>query len=374
MGIAVRARISQLTGQLVRLGPMATPVHAGGEFIFVRASVSDSTLAALESVSAASGTGSLVRKTRRNLRTLVEDALLLDEQGAPRSSRHIMDRLQEEYGSEPLARIASSYLDEGRRSRAHDHLVALIDHLDRVQQPVPDERSGMAYPRPRVLACVGPEAPDGSEAGGRAALYRMCLRLELEALGGCVVVERENVEAVLREMNLGTSNLADQRAGAAIGHFLPASLVLLGEYLPSEGGEDLFLRIVDTETSRVLFSFMEHVSRDADLTVACRRMASRLLERIRSAEPFVTPVVDVGDETVTLPLGRFHGVASGTLFDLYVLAGGTPGPGDRKVGTARIARLQDDLSEANVVWNSAAGAMKADSLYARETQGYDASP
>jgi hypothetical protein len=57
-------------------------------------------------------------------------------------------------------------------------------------------------------------------AEAQALLYRIGLRAAFERLGGLVLVERENLQDILREMNLGVSDLAAPDARTAVGRLL----------------------------------------------------------------------------------------------------------------------------------------------------------
>lgn len=73
-----------------------------------------------------------------------------------------------------------------------------------------------------------------------------------EAHGGVALVERERLLAVLRELNLGTSTLADDATALRIGRLAGARMMLFGAYQIIGGQMRLDLRLVAVETGRLL--------------------------------------------------------------------------------------------------------------------------
>jgi curli biogenesis system outer membrane secretion channel CsgG len=89
-----------------------------------------------------------------------------------------------------------------------------------------------------------------------------------EALDRYVLVERERLLAVLRELNLGSSGLADDATALRIGRLTGARMMLFGAYQIVAGQMRLDLRLVDVETSLVLST--------AEQTVASATITARL--------------------------------------------------------------------------------------------------
>jgi curli biogenesis system outer membrane secretion channel CsgG len=65
------------------------------------------------------------------------------------------------------------------------------------------------------------------------------------------LVERERLLAVLEELNLGSSQLADQATGLRIGRLVGARLMLFGSYQVVAMQMRVDLRLVEVETGRV---------------------------------------------------------------------------------------------------------------------------
>jgi PBP1b-binding outer membrane lipoprotein LpoB len=74
----------------------------------------------------------------------------------------------------------------------------------------------------------------------------------VQQAGGYTVVEREKLEIVLRELNLGSSSLADPSTQLRIGRIAGARLMIFGAYQVVADQMRLDLRIVDVETGRII--------------------------------------------------------------------------------------------------------------------------
>lgn len=80
------------------------------------------------------------------------------------------------------------------------------------------------------------------------------------------LVERIYLRELLDEQKLGSSDLADQDARLKIGRLLGARYMLFGDYLALGPVLRMDVRLVDSETSRVLFS--EQLTGDQDSVLA----------------------------------------------------------------------------------------------------------
>jgi len=209
--------------------------------------------------------------------------------------------------------------------------------------------------RPRVLACLGPTATGGGRgAEDTARLIRIFVQSELQRRGGTVVVEREALEEILREHELGGSDLADPRARNLLGKFLPAGFLLPGDLLPSNGGCTVLFRITETETSRILGTLHVTIASDADLPAQCSKMAGDILSMIRKAAPWTVPVVrSPGGGRFSAPIGRFHAARTGDRFILARKPAAASPPGSAQpVGTAALRDPGDESTDLDVTWDA----------------------
>ena len=72
------------------------------------------------------------------------------------------------------------------------------------------------------------------------------------------LVEREKISQLLDELQLSTSDIADQeRAPVMLGKLLGAHLIAAGKIVRIRGDNSLTLRVFETDTSRIVISIAE---------------------------------------------------------------------------------------------------------------------
>ena len=360
LGSALREKVSALTGQMVQMGPLPVSGHAGGEFVFVRHEAG-SPLAQLSPVApvsvAAAGAverGANAPAVKRSRDEALKSALALTREGAPKSATSLINVVLQQNAQDNLARAVADYIKRNQQQEGRDELQDLIDKIEAKGKKKADGEAPLS--RPRVLACLGPVLPSGGGAAAEdiALLYRIVLRAELAGNASLRVIEREALETLLQEQNLGTSDLADPRARMAIGKLLPASLLLLGDVLPSESGDRLYLRLVDTETTQVLGSFSAKRGAEDDQEKVCAELASKIADRIVALKPLMAPVTKVEGIKLRASLGSYHALNNGTGFTVI-----SRKLRDKKVpddfeefelGTATVSSVSEFSCELDVVW------------------------
>ena len=87
----------------------------------------------------------------------------------------------------------------------------------------------------------------------RQGLAQMLIS-DLGSLEGVKVVERERLQEVLKEQQLGTSGKLDPRTAARIGKLLGARYLVLGSYFDALGTFRADARLVDVETGEIIKS------------------------------------------------------------------------------------------------------------------------
>lgn len=99
---------------------------------------------------------------------------------------------------------------------------------------------------------------------------------ELGANPAARVVEREQIQRLLDEQNLGAENRVDPRTAARIGKLVGARYVVLGTFIDFYGDFRVDVRLVNTETSEIVKTESERMQRD-HLFDIIRSVATRLM-------------------------------------------------------------------------------------------------
>ncbi len=76
---------------------------------------------------------------------------------------------------------------------------------------------------------------------------------------GVQIIERQKLVSVLQELQLGSSELADESVRLKVGRMLGARRMVFGSYLVSGSNMRLDLRLVDVETGSILKTAKETV-------------------------------------------------------------------------------------------------------------------
>jgi len=287
IAVSIRAKVSELTGQLVRMGPLVSPAHAGGEFVFVRSGI-----------------------------------------GLPA----------------PAVSNAKPEKPVFRNAEPANRLQQLAAQIETYSRKAPNN----AFIRPRILACLGPTGSNPEET----AMVRSRLHKSLDTIGGCILVERKAFDALLQEIELGRSRLVDSRATPEIGKLLPASLILFGEIIPIGNQQEIQLRIVDTETSRVLSSASASFTNHDDLDVACQTLAERIMKTMNKARPLLIAARQTESGKLRAGWGKFHGARVGDMFEIITRdAVGTISEKEIPQGIARLLSLGEEQAEFQAEWS-----------------------
>jgi tetratricopeptide (TPR) repeat protein len=171
--------------------------------------------------------------------------------------------------------------------------------------------------RPMVLTFMNFQEKGGlTERDGLSAVLTSQLTDKLNSGRRAQVVERILVEKLLEELNIGTSELADQDTALRLGRVLAAKLIGTGSliYLPS--GTLLSLRLIDTETSALPKVITRQITPGAGLEKEFDRLHREILEAITTKYPLRGYVVQTTGERILLNLGQKQGVTIGIKFDV----------------------------------------------------------
>lgn len=113
-------------------------------------------------------------------------------------------------------------------------------------------------------------------AGLKVGLAQMLIT-DLTGTAGLEVVERERLQAILDELELGHEGFADPARAAKVGKLLGARYMVLGGYFQLASTLRIDARVVEVETSRILDSHgvngsvAEFMGMEAELAAFARR-------------------------------------------------------------------------------------------------------
>lgn len=97
------------------------------------------------------------------------------------------------------------------------------------------------------------------------------LIIELSQNTGIRLVERENIEAILREQNLARDGRVDDATAARVGRLLGAKHIITGSFVTDRSGTMVVtLKSIDVETSRIAWTHMDRDRSDNFLALVAK--------------------------------------------------------------------------------------------------------
>ena len=160
------------------------------------------------------------------------------------------------------------------RARAVVSVLALVPVLLSAQQRGQDTRPGIA---------VLPFANGGSYGQGKEdfdALERGIAGMMISELAqnpAARVVEREQIQRLLDEQNLGAQGRVDPQTAAKVGKLVGARYVILGNFIDFYGDFRVDVRLVNTETSEIVKTESDRQQRE-HLFDIIRNVSTRLMK------------------------------------------------------------------------------------------------
>ena len=160
------------------------------------------------------------------------------------------------------------------RARAVMTVLSLVPVLLGAQQRSQDTRPGIA---------VLPFSNGGSYGQGKedfAALERGIAGMMISELSqnpAARVVERQEIQHLLDEQNLGAQGRVDPQTAAKVGKLVGARYVVMGTFVDFYGDFRVDVRLVNTETSEIVKTESERMQRDHMFDII-RNIAARLMK------------------------------------------------------------------------------------------------
>jgi hypothetical protein len=171
---------------------------------------------------------------------------------------------------------------------------------------------------------------------GFGVIFTTRLAETLNASGRVRVVERAVVDKLLRELNLGSSELADPATALELGKVLSAKLITTGSLFYHNENYLLTLRLIDTETTRIAKVISADVSGTGAAQKDMHRVNRQILTAIMEQYPLQGYVVRAQGDQIMVNLGAGQGVVPGTRFEIVEAAAPIEYRGRRLQGRPKV--------------------------------------
>ena len=210
-----------------------------------------------------------------------------------------------------------SIQNNAEKKKRMDKLIQTLSERYRSQKGRKDVVDDTWTSRPMILTFMNFQEKGGlTERDGLSAVLTSQLTDKLNSSSRAQVVERILVEKLLEELNIGTSELADEDTALRLGRVLAAKLIGTGSLIYMPSGTLLSLRLIDTETSALPKVITRQITPGAGLEQEFERLYHEILEAITAKYPLRGYVVQTEGEKILLNLGRKQGATVGIKFDV----------------------------------------------------------
>jgi tetratricopeptide (TPR) repeat protein len=210
-----------------------------------------------------------------------------------------------------------SLQNNAEKKKRMDKLIQTLSERYRSYKNSKDVVEDTWTSRPMILTFMNFQEKGGlAERDGLSAVLTSQLTDKLNSSRRAQVVERILVEKLLEELNIGTSELADQDTALRIGRVLAAKLIGTGSLLYLPSGTLLSFRLIDTETSALPKVITRQISPGAGFEKEFDLLYREILEAITTKYPLRGYVVQTTGDKILLNLGRKQGVIKGIKFDV----------------------------------------------------------
>jgi Flp pilus assembly protein TadD len=180
------------------------------------------------------------------------------------------------------------------------------------------------------------------DRAGMDTLVQRELETRLQASGKVSVVERDMLDKLLQELNLGSSEITSADTQRRLGQVLSAGVLGFLSFVPSANGVAASLRLVDTETTAILAQVSAPLDEN-NPEAALKAMIERIVTWAASERELKGLIADcTSDDAIMVNVGARHGVTPGMAFT--VLAEGAP----VEVGGRVVTRRQEAVGRVEV--------------------------
>jgi hypothetical protein len=365
LGNEVFDRMKKNTGRTIAVGPLSLPGTGNDQFVFAENGKGQKGAGKVDQVG--DNTPGSPQKPIATEEVL-SSVLALSRLGATNSAIRLLANLSSSGSQlEGLVSAVKEYIITERKAESGVEIRSLVANLKEIRKKQdaagPDQRSSS----PRIIACIGPSAPPSAsqDVENRVLLSRILLQSQVKASGRAVVVEREQLEQILREMELGDTDLSDPRTRLALGKLLQAGVMLFGEYIPGGNEDTLMLRVVDTETTQLLDMISGEINAQSPAK-DCRRLGDQLVDSIIKNCPVKAEVTAHEGKILKISAGSLHGVAFGALFDIFEEKEVSKLSISKPFARAKVISVEPDMAQLELLEGQIWGDRKAQDVRAKE--------
>ena len=207
---------------------------------------------------------------------------------------------------------------DSQKKKDMDELVQrLAERFRKQQKSIFSKEEDTWTSRPLILTFVDLKEKGGlPDRDGFASVLMLELSEQLNASGRIQVVERELMERLLEELNLGTTELVDPDTALRLGKILAAKIIGTGALYFMPASTMLSLRLIDTETAGLPKVINRQFDRRTSLDSELNNINDEIQKALVQKYPLQGFVVQASQDRILINLGSKQGVHKETQFEV----------------------------------------------------------
>jgi tetratricopeptide (TPR) repeat protein len=196
--------------------------------------------------------------------------------------------------------------------------------------------------RPVTVTFLDFESKGKMTMEGEMDFLKIALAQALRKTGRMEVVEREKIDRIMAELNLASSELANEDTRLRLGRLFGARLIATGSFIRYGEETQVNLRMIETETTLAPVAVSEVFEGKKSAGELAKAVADALVDGIKSEYPIRGVINLVNGSEVKLNIGAKVGVVEGMKMEVL-------DKDQLKVGLIEITGAGPDVSKAKVV-------------------------
>ena len=216
-----------------------------------------------------------------------------------------------------------------------------------------------SWTSPPLVVAFLPSASQQSvffDRAGMDVVVRREIEARLQANESVRVVEREVLDKLLQELQLGSSELAGADTQLQLGKVLSARMLGFIDFAQVGADITMYLRLVDTETTSLAAQLTRSVKDPSAIPALADAVAAEVVAKLANGRQLQGLIAEAGsDEGVIINLGARHGVKPGQQFNAVtdgppIEAGGKIiGHREVKAALLEVTQVEENYSVAKVL-------------------------
>jgi CHAT domain-containing protein len=196
--------------------------------------------------------------------------------------------------------------------------------------------------RPVTVTFLDFESKGKMTMEGEMDFLKIALAQALRKTGRMEVVEREKIDRIMAELNLASSELANEDTRLRLGRLFGARLIATGSFIRYGDETQVLLRMIETETTLAPVAVSEVFKGKKSAGELAKAVADTLVDGVKSEYPIRGTINLVNGSQVKLNIGTKVGVVEGMKMEVL-------DKDQLKVGLIEITGAGPDVSKAKVV-------------------------